>query len=172
MVEKILNHSAPKCQLTDCPLDSSSRRTVMGTLLFIFISPEHNIMLSPESVLNKYLSNKWMKLWITWYRFQMLYCRPLLVLACFTFYFNQWHGCAHNSMPIIFINLMKPEGKANMFNEEMGSKRLIRWARSKKMNFHMNKCLRGQDHVKVEWHAHGLCRLRKGRASPQTQTSW
>lgn len=44
-------------------------------------------------------------------------------------------------MPIIFVNLMKPEGKGDTLDEEMGSKRLIGWDKAKKLKCHMNKCL-------------------------------
>lgn len=75
-------------------------------------------------------------------------------------------------MLIRFTNLMKPEGKDNTLDEEMGSKRLRRWIRSKKMNFsHAQMPMRKINHMKVEWHAQGLCQLGKGKAGTQTQTS-
>lgn len=45
-----------------------------------------------------------------------------LDLTCTTLCFNWWHGCTHDSMPIIFVSLLKPEGINNTLDGEVGAK--------------------------------------------------
>lgn len=94
----------------------------------------------------------------------MLCCRPLFVLDMITFCYNYWYRCAHNGLPIIFINLMKPERIDNTLGEELGWRRLLGWTRCNKMEFTTNRCQRGQHPV---WRLSGMPRL-----SAQQRQSW